>query len=196
MTIKQGYKVIFPDGSYTVAESEKDAEKKSQLGYWNNRQYELSPVLYAKKSKNDPFVIIEPGEDKLKTIKKLFDGYIILSTSKNTVREYQNPKFFLWNEVIEAGKSYMVGSEVETKQFIKTHSSGLSDWQIFAFEYVKEHPEESINIQTTGKRRFTWHVFLEGDHVILELPYHGEGGEKTWCAHIDNPKTKILINVD
>lgn len=191
MTIINGYKITH-DNYYTFAENEIKAKEAAKNNDWS--EYELIPCRYSKQGKYSYPVMINE-DNKIETLYKLFERPFI-QVVENTVNQWQNPIYFIWDNVIEAGKSYLVGKDEDTKKFIKSHTTQLSDWQVLAHEYVKENPDKKIRIDTKGKRKFSWVIFLEGDHVIIELPHHDAGGEKTWVSHIDTPNKKVLVNVD
>src|SRR5688572_17123639 len=120
MTIIHGFKVeSICDKSYTFAENEIDAKIRADRNNWN--EYNLIPCRYSKTGKYAfPTKINE--ENKIETLYKLFSNAYI-HIVENTVLQWQNPIYFLWDNTIEAGKSYMVGRDVSTKNFLKTHTS-------------------------------------------------------------------------
>lgn len=193
MSIIYGFKVESPaDKSYTFAENEVQAKISAERNNWE--EYNLIPCRYIKTGKYG-FLTQVNEENKIQTLYKLFTNADI-QVVENTVSQWQNPVYFLWDAVIEAGKSYMVGLDVDTKRYLKTHTSQTSEWQIIACEYAKENPNKKIILTTGTKRKFCWTVFLEGDHVMVSLPHHDRGGEKDWAVHVDCLNKKVLVNVD
>ena len=202
MTITTGYKVsenrdgVSEKGWYTFMETEaRCAEWIEHYGYKNAS---FRPCRYVQTGRYKmPFEVDE--DDLISTIRKCF------SFAKVTVRdvselehyEKQNETYGSWDDVIEAGKSYIGNWNDDTKKFIKTHSSSLSDWQKLAMEWMSQNRTKFIIIETlAGKRNFLWRVVGWREYVDFGLPYHELGGEKNYVVKWEKPGSKVLVNVD
>lgn len=105
---------------------------------------------------------------------------------------YQNQtEYWFWDRTIEAGKSYMVGDKISMTKFLKSHSSPLCAWQKLAYQWAIENPDQILHVEN---RTHEWRVFLHGEYVEFELPYHEKGGERNYVTR--SGKTKVLVNVD
>jgi len=100
-----------------------------------------------------------------------------------------------WDEMIEAGKSYMVGSDVPTKKYLASHTTYMNDsqWLYWAVQWAFENEDGRLIVKTHSK---DYEIYRRGEWVEIALPHHGRGGEKHWVVHKSNPNKKILINVD
>lgn len=96
-----------------------------------------------------------------------------------------------WDKVIESGKSYLVGKEVPTPVFLKTHTSPLCAWQKHAVELAKLMPDKKVVMISS---RLEYHIYTRNDFVEIGLPHQDRGGEKHWVTR--NGKSKVLVNVD
>ncbi|CAG0943410.1 hypothetical protein ANRL1_01329 [Anaerolineae bacterium] len=96
-----------------------------------------------------------------------------------------------WNEVIASGKSYLVGKQVPTPVFLKSHTSPLCAWQRHAVELAKLMPDKKVVMISN---RLEYHIYTRNDYVEIGLPHQDRGGEKHWVTR--NGKSKVLVNVD
>ena len=99
--------------------------------------------------------------------------------------------YYTWAEIIAIGKSYMIGHDKTDAEYLRTHTSRLTDWQKIAFDWCHLHPTEQLKVEYTGK---IWRIYKRGDHVEFELPYHGYGGENAYATR--DGLTKVHINND
>jgi len=100
-------------------------------------------------------------------------------------------KWDTWQAILEAGRSYLVGSDVPMETFIRTHKSPLVGWMPAAFRWCSVNPLYRLKFSTPGR---DWYVYKRGEYVTFELPHHDAGGEKAWVSC--DGKSRILINVD
>lgn len=99
----------------------------------------------------------------------------------------------------DAGRSYMVGTEVSVENYRKTHTSYIlsGHWMEAAVEWAFNNPTEVLKVKLISAKSFTYNIQARGpDAVEIGLPYHGEGGEKHWLVHTLHRRRKLLINVD
>lgn len=200
MSIINGYKVTQnEDGSgwYTFCPNLEEIENRVESGRIPENHGRV-PCRYVKRNRWE--IGVEVDESNLITsIYRCFTSYRTHIVVHDCYEWYtkQNESWGKWDLIIEAGKSYMVGSDVPTEKFLKTHSSGLSDWQKLAFEWAVQNKGKVMVITTgTVQRPFTWHVTCYDEYVDFSLPHHGEGGERNYVVQISRPTRKILVNVD
>lgn len=93
--------------------------------------------------------------------------------------------------VIECGKSYLVGRDVATADFIANHTTKLTGWKKPAYAWAVANPLWKLTFDQHG---LSWHVNSGGKYVEFALPYHDAGGEKNWISQ--SGKTLVLVNVD
>ena len=192
MTIVYGYKVQ-QGTSYFFAKDMQAVDDGIKRNDWSESS--CAPCRYFRANRWSIPVEIVSGEE-YRALYKMFARGVHITTASNENAKHQHPDYLLWDNTIESGKNYLVGREVSTKAFLATHTTAMSDWQVIAHEWAVAHPDEMLVITTGGRRKFVWHVNLEGDHVVFGLPYHDAGGEKHYVSHIDNPTRKVLVNVD
>jgi hypothetical protein len=106
--------------------------------------------------------------------------------------------YYEFDTVIEAGKSYMVGSDVATADYLKSHRSYMdpNGWMAAAVAYAFANPDKKLIIEGHGSRPLHYQVYKRGNFVEVALPHHGQGGERHWAVSEDKPRRRILINVD
>lgn len=192
MSIIRGLRVQNSAGWYNFVKTMADAETWAKQN--GSDSFSTHACRYVKRDKYS--FPVEVDEENIYTTL-----YRLLGRHSNAMpTETRNYSNITWNEVIELGKCYLVGSECPTADFLRTHTSQTSDWQVLAAEWIVAHPDKELRIETrsgrNGNKKYSWHIFLENDHVVFRLPYHGEGGEKTWVAHVKKLTRKVLIDVD
>ena len=96
-----------------------------------------------------------------------------------------------WSEIIDIGRSYMVGRQVTIEDFLKSHTSIMRGWYRLAFAYCMNHPLVKLAIENDRRH---YRVYRRGEYVIFSLPYHDHGGEYDWVSR--DGETKVLVNVD
>jgi hypothetical protein len=114
-----------------------------------------------------------------------------VSSSPKTEWYRKQTEYWFWDRMIEAGKSYMVGDNITMSKYLKSHSSPLCDWQKMAYQWAIENPDQILHVENGTHE---WRVFLHGEYVEFELPYHEKGGERNYVTR--SGKTKVLVNVD
>lgn len=117
--------------------------------------------------------------------------YSVSVRENEYTRPGANHGYQQWEEILEAGRSYMVGSEIPMTAYVRSHTSRLTCWQQLAYEYCKANPGDRLVVENN---RFTYHVCARGEYVEFGLPYHDSGGEKHWVSN--NGKSRVLVNVD
>jgi len=202
MTIKNGYKAQENRGGeeesgwYTFFETKTDASAwLVAKGFEEHGTFK--PCRYIQADKYSfPFEVNE--ENLIESIGKCFKFAFVSVKDVDELSYYptQCENYGKWHDIVEAGKNYMVGSTRETKGFLKSHSSGLSDWQRLAMEYLEKNPKKYLTIETRGRRPFSWRVIPYPEFVDFALPYHGQGGEKNYVVKWTRQTRKILVNVD
>ncbi|HEY0943932.1 MAG TPA: hypothetical protein VGD81_01650 [Opitutaceae bacterium] len=110
--------------------------------------------------------------------------------------EYARPDrmddpFRKWDNILESGRSYLVGEQVPMESFIRTHRTSLRPWQKVAVAFCRSNPDQALHIENA---RLCWVFRSRGEFVELGLPYHDSGGEKYWVSR--DGVTRILIDVD
>lgn len=118
-------------------------------------------------------------------------------TGKNPYADYKDDQWRTWDAIIASGKSYMVGDQVPTEQFLRTHRRALNGWQRIAFKWCMLHPEQQLELRSRRDQGFAKRIYevkRRGEYVEISLPHHGAGGEKHWVTK--DGRSKILINVD
>ena len=98
-----------------------------------------------------------------------------------------------WQKTLEAGRSYMVGTEVPMEKYIRTHRSALTSWQQIAYWWVRQNPYWKLQVDTGGGA-YEWEVYVRGQYVTFALPHQDHGGERHYVTR--DGRTKILVNVD
>lgn len=114
-----------------------------------------------------------------------------VSFRENWYATQTNDEYGAWDVSVEGGYSYLVGDRMTREQYLRTHSSSLSCWQEFAFEWCKLNPDQRLVVENN---RYTYHVCVRGEYVEIGLPYHDHGGERHWITR--DGKRKLLVNVD
>ena len=92
-----------------------------------------------------------------------------------------------------SGRSYMVGEQVSLTDFVDSHTSKCTDWQRIVARYCMEYPKAQIRIMI-DRPPLEYLIYRQGEFVVIALPYHDKGGEKTWVTQ--DCREKILVNVD
>lgn len=111
--------------------------------------------------------------------------------------EYEKPgrpetdEYRTWIKALEAGRSYMVGSQVSMDCFVKSHKTPVQKWMREIIKHCFDNPKECVKLNT---HRLMYVFRRRGEYVEFGLPHQDHGGEKYWITK-DN-KTKILVNVD
>jgi hypothetical protein len=118
-------------------------------------------------------------------------GFAYANILKNEYHTMVDDRFRSWDACIESGKGYLVGSDVPTKDFLRSHTSRLCPWQKLAYLWAKQHPAEKMILD--GKR-YSWSIQARGEYVDFSLPHHDKGGEKGWISC--DGRTRVLVNVD
>jgi hypothetical protein len=105
-----------------------------------------------------------------------------------------DPTLGQWEHCIDAGKSYLVGRDVPTNKFLRTHTSTIcTAWMSLAVQLV--WMDASLEVRAHHDRPPLDYVIRRiGDHVEIGLPHQDAGGEKHWITK--DLKHKVLINVD
>jgi len=118
--------------------------------------------------------------------------YIRATAKAMTGDWYLTPgQFGKWDIMMECGRSYMADDGCSMSQYLKSHTSSLSEWQKLAYTYCKENPKMILEVTT---RTHFWRVFQHGEYVEFALPHQTKGGEKHYVSR--NGKTKVLVNED
>ena len=125
-------------------------------------------------------------------------GTVFVTTAENRDLKAPGDDYYEWDAIVEAGKSYMVGSDVPTDSFLKSHSSYIpaDHWLAFAVDWAFKNPPQRLIVPKPSGQPLHYEVYKRGDYVEIALPHHGQGGEKHWAVHADSPRKKLLINVD
>ena len=197
MAIVNGLKINWSDKSYSFVQTKEQADELAN--HMNYTIFTMTPcrAVVGRKVKYGFAKWRILDENIYHDIRSCFAGCVDINirAEVNYNGRAVNSPYRIWENTIEAGKSYMVGKEWSTESFLKTYTSAMSDWQVLAAEYIWQHPEAVIEIRTGDKRRFTWVVYMDGDHLDFSLPYHGEGGEKDYVSK-KGSHSKVLVNVD
>jgi hypothetical protein len=106
----------------------------------------------------------------------------------NWEREWSN-----WDATLEAGKSYMYGSDKPMNEYIKKYSSPISaTWQKLACQLAILDKTLKVNVCSD---RMDYEVYdVGGVYVEIALPHQDHGGEKHYITK--DCKRKIQINQD
>jgi hypothetical protein len=138
-----------------------------------------------------------PGADR---IRKCLDRKLASKLFRYSVRQRDNhyvdgedPAYGAWTKALECGRSYMAGDTVSIAQFLRTHQSGLTDWQRIAFLWCVANPSLALTLSSQRPRR-VYEIRKRGEYVEISLPHHDAGGERLWITR--DGKTKVLVNVD
>lgn len=115
-------------------------------------------------------------------------------TDNNDKLDYYH-KLYAFTDAVEAGKSYMVGSDVPTKAYLKSHTSYIArdHWLYYAVKWAFQNEDQKLVVETKTK---TYEIYRRGAYVEIALPHHGRGGEKHWIVCFSEPNKKVLVNVD
>jgi len=119
------------------------------------------------------------------------DPYSVTTRDNEYARPERKDDYTTWDAIIEAGRSYMVGSKTPMDEYLRSHSSNLTLWQRMAYDWCKANPNQRLVVENA---RYEYHVYLRGEFVEIGLPYHGQGGERHWVTR--DGKRKVLVNVD
>lgn len=195
MTIINGFKMESKNGWYRAVRTEQEAKDRaaSDVATWS--EYTLTPVRYVAYGRSHGWVFID-NQNLIRALYQIFSRNTYIMSARNPYTSRPENATDTFESNVEAGKSYLVGSDVDTKHFLKTHTSSCSDWQVLAHEWAMAHPDEMLVIETGGKRKFVWHVCKRGNYIEFGMPYHTQGGEKYYISQEDNPTRKVLVNVD
>jgi hypothetical protein len=84
----------------------------------------------------------------------------------------------------------------DLKQFLRTHTSDLNDWQQAAYPIAWHYPDVQVIVNTGryGPRRYDWVVYRRGEYINFSLPHHDAGGERDYISR--DGRTRVLINID
>lgn len=101
-----------------------------------------------------------------------------------------------WEAIIAGGHSYMVGSGKTREQYLRAHTSRLSEWQRVAYRIAWLYPDQQILIETGvyAPRQYDWVIYRRGEYVDFSLPHQDSGGEKDYVSR--DGKTRIQVNED
>ena len=116
-----------------------------------------------------------------------------VSQKENEYESGEDPKHGNWEVALESGRSYLVGSGVSLREFVRKHSSALSGWQRVAYAWCVANPDQCLVLNSRSPRRI-YEIKKRGEYVEIGLPHHEHGGEKHWISR--DGKTKTLVNVD
>lgn len=161
-------------------------QMRGEFGYWS----EADEIAWKEAAPPRPESLTVMQEIDLRSTPRGWKYRIGLSVVANH-RAVMSSDYDTWGAQMEAGKSYLVGSEVPIEQFIKTHRSPLVRWMPKAFAWCKANPYYRLDISPPGRK---WYVYAQGDFVVFKLPHHDYGGEKAWVSR--DGKTRVLVNVD
>jgi len=98
-----------------------------------------------------------------------------------------------WDAAVESGRSYLVGIETPMKEFLRRHTSSMSEWQKLAYDWCLANPNSRLVLKS-AKPSFEYHAYKRGEYVEIGLPHQEAGGEKHWISR--DGKRKVLVNVD
>jgi hypothetical protein len=126
-----------------------------------------------------------------KALKEPFDYSV--REQPNSFENGEDPHYGTWDKMLEAGRSYLVGNHVSWRQFLRTHTSALTEWQRMAYHWCLAHPTLRLVFEARLRSRI-YHIMKHGEFVEIGLPYHDYGGEKHWVSR--DGKTRVLVNVD
>ena len=105
-------------------------------------------------------------------------------------------KYRTWQGILEAGRSYLVGSHVLMRDYLRSHTSQCLPWQRVACRFCWEYHDLQFNVRIE-RPQFDYDVYWRGDYVEIALPHHGWGGEKNWVVNPSGEfRRKVLVNVD
>ena len=116
-----------------------------------------------------------------------------ISQKENEYRNGEDLTYGSWDVAVESGRSYLVGSSLSLKEFIRKHSSALTRWQRMAYAWCIANPDQCLVLNSRPLRRI-YEIKKRGEYVEIGLPHHEHGGEKHWISR--DGKTKTLVNVD
>jgi hypothetical protein len=116
-----------------------------------------------------------------------------VSQKENEYKNGEDPKHGSWDRALESGRSYLVGTSVPLREFVRKHSSVLTRWQRVAYVWCLANPDQCL-IFTSFPLRRIYEIKKRGEYVEIGLPHHDHGGEKHWISK--GGKTKTLVNVD
>ena len=139
----------------------------------------------------------KPMQDKQKVLQALFQfareaGYMVWLQSKSEAFLKWEARVGNWDQAIEGGKSYMYGSDKPTKEYIRKYSSTLSAiWMKLAYQLAMLDTTIEIHLRS---QRLAYHVYKVGEYVEFRLPYHGQGGEKSYITK--DGKRKVQTDQD
>jgi hypothetical protein len=105
----------------------------------------------------------------------------------------EDANFGTWEQALDIGRSYLVGSSVPMGEFLRVHTSSLNEWQRMAYDWCLANPSRLL-VLTSTTSPLIYHICKRGEYVEIGLPHHSHGGEKYWVSRTG--KTKVLINVD
>ncbi len=117
----------------------------------------------------------------------------IVRQRDNQFKDGEDPSYGDWDKAIDGGRSYLVGSAVSIRQFLRTHTSALTEWQRMAYRWCLANSSLSLVFEARRQRRI-YQVMKRSDYVEIGLPHQEYGGEKHWISR--DGKTKVLVNVD
>lgn len=115
----------------------------------------------------------------------------------------QNPSFDrpsdqynTWDACVTSGRDYLVGAQMDLKQFLRTHTSTLNEWQRAAYKLAWNYPHVQVMVNTGeyGPRKYEWVVYRRGEYVDFSLPHQDAGGERDYISR--DGRRRILININ
>jgi hypothetical protein len=116
-----------------------------------------------------------------------------VSQKENEYKNGEEPKYGSWQVALESGRSYLVGSSVPLREFVRKHSTALTRWQRVAYAWCVANPDQCLVLNSRPLRRI-YEIKKRGEYIEIGLPHHDHGGEKHWISK--DGKTKTLVNVD
>ncbi len=98
-----------------------------------------------------------------------------------------------YEEAIESGRSYLMGSGTQAKDYLRRYTSAMSPWQKLSFAWSMANPGSRL-ILKAAKPRVEYHIYKRGDYVEIALHHQDAGGEKHWPSC--DGRRKVLVNED
>jgi hypothetical protein len=116
-----------------------------------------------------------------------------ISVYQNQYANKADDKYGAWDMSVEAGRSYLVGTETPLKDFLRRYTSTMTPWQKLAFAWCTANPASRLILQSE-RPKLEYHICRRGEYVEIGLPHQDAGGEKHWISR--DGLRKVLINVD
>jgi hypothetical protein len=119
-------------------------------------------------------------------------GYRCSFYTKSEQHRNWEAEWSSWDATLEAGKSYMFGSDKPMKEYIRKYSSPLSAmWMKLAYQLAIVDDTLKIHVSSD---RLEYEFYKVGEYVEIALPHQDHGGEKHYVTK--DGKRKIQINQD